>query len=114
VPLEPSHPDEPALHYALRDALNGRLTNTDFFVWITVRPTGEQQEFRNLDWIVHDTETWLASLDPDAERDLASERFFHDPAAEVQIRALPKKPEARGKGTQPIVGNPEPILTGWT
>jgi hypothetical protein len=48
MPLAPLHPDERGLHHALRDALNQGLTSTDFFVWITVTPTGKRKEFENV------------------------------------------------------------------
>jgi hypothetical protein len=119
VPLEPLHPDEPELHRQLRDALNEGLTNTDFFVWITVRPTGYQKSFSYLPRIVEGTGRWLASLDPDAPHEERKsntellELLFEDPAADVRIRAIPKKPEARGRRATEIVGNPEPVLMGF-
>jgi len=36
-----------------------------------------------------------------------------DPAAEIKLRAIPKRPEARDRRADQIVGNPEPILAGW-
>lgn len=114
MPLRPSHPDEPALHHELRDALNQRLTNGDFFVWISVRPTGERVEFEDLDAIVSKAETWLSSLDPDrVDASDLPERTYSDKAAEVELRAIPKKPSARGQRAGQIVGNPEPVLAGW-
>jgi hypothetical protein len=41
------------------------------------------------------------------------ELLFEDPAADVRIRAIPKKPEARGTRATEIVGNPEPVLMGF-
>jgi hypothetical protein len=86
VPFEPSHPDEPVLHSELRDALNQRLTSTNFFVWIGVTPSGTTRTFENLDRIVQDTERWLASLDPGAldPKNLPSE-YWMDAAGEVEI-----------------------------
>jgi hypothetical protein len=114
VPLEPLHPDEPALHHALRDALNRQLTDTDFFVWINVTPTGERTEFDDLSSIVRRTEQWLSSLSPESvEPETLPEKEFSDRAAEIKIRAIPKKPAARGSHPPQIVGNPEPALAGW-
>jgi hypothetical protein len=114
VPLEPLHPDEPGLHRALRDALNQGLSSTDFFVWITVTPTGNRKEFENLGSLVTAVESWLAGLNPDeVDASELPEREFPDTAAEVRVRAIPKKPSARGQRAGEIVGNPEPILTGW-
>jgi hypothetical protein len=115
VPLEPLHPDQPELHRQLRDALNEGLTNADFFVWITVLPTGYQKRFSYLPRIVERTDRWLVSLDPDAPQEdrKSNTEFFEDPAADVRIRAIPKKPEARGRRAVEIVGNPEPVLAGY-
>ena len=112
--MKPSHPDEPVLHRQLRDALNEHLTSTEFFVWITVHPTGEAKEFATLPGIAAETDKWLATLDPDdiAPGDLP-EKQFEDPAADVTIRAVPKKREARAYRSVQIVGNPEPMLVGW-
>lgn len=109
-----THPDEPALHRELRDALNRGLDNTAFFVWIRVTPTGERRDFAALDRIVAETNAWLRELDPDAVRaESLPEKQFLDKAAEVRIQALPKKESARGKVPGAIVGNPEPVLVGW-
>lgn len=116
MPLEPSHPDEPQLHHELRDALNAGLTNTDFFVWITVHPTGWQKSFAYLPRIVDAVEEWLAMLDPDEAQPwdkVGGEINIVDPAADVRVRAIPKKPEARGRRAAHIVGNPEPTLAGF-
>jgi hypothetical protein len=114
VPLEPSHPDEPALHRALRDALNRELTTPNFFVWIKVKPTGKSREFADLPTIVRETESWLLALDPDSvDGSELPDRTFSDRAANVEIRAIPKKREARGYRSAAIVGNPEPALAGW-
>jgi hypothetical protein len=115
MPLEPSHPDEPELHHQLRDALNEGLTSTDFFVWIRVRPTGHQKRFAYLPRIVEKTDKWLASLDPNASRDAPEppSTFAQDPAADVEILAIAKRPEARGERAAEIVGNPEPALAGF-
>jgi hypothetical protein len=114
--LRPIHPDEPALHHELRDALNGGLANTDFFVWIDVTPTGGQRQFDDLERVVRGIEWWLGTLDPDAIRgsEPVPEVEISDFAADVQVRALPKKREARERRAPQIVGNPEPVLVGWT
>lgn len=115
MPLEPRHPDELALHHELRDAFNRELTNTNFFVWIDVRPSGGHKQFAYLDQIIKATEEWLGDLDPDSlpGPDRIAERWIEDPAAEIKLRAIPKKPEARAYRSDQIVGNPEPILVGW-
>lgn len=114
MPMEPRHPDEPALHRDLRDALNRDLNNTDFFVWIDVVPSGAAQTFANLDAMVAATEGWLAHLNPDAiDPNALPEQLFRDPAGEVRITAVPKKPSARGRRADQIVGNPEPAVSGW-
>jgi hypothetical protein len=115
MPLEARHPLEPALHHELRDAFNRQLQNTNFFIWIDVRPTGDQDSFVDLNRLVREIESWLAGLAPDAVRgpDHLPETWIHDPAAAVKLRAIPKKREARGYRSDQIVGNPEPILLGW-
>ncbi len=114
--LAPLHPDEPVLHHELRDALNQSLANTSFFVWINVTPTGTQHEFSDLRRIVVGIEWWLETLDPDAipATEDVPELELSDPAADVRVRALPKKREARVQRSAEIVGNPEPVLVGWT
>jgi hypothetical protein len=114
MPLEPLHPAEPTLHHALRDTLNQRLTNTEFFVLISVMPTGHRNSFEDLDQIVLGTEGWLSMLHPgDIDPDALPEKEFSDPAADVTVRAVPKKASARGRRSAEIVGNPEPALSGW-
>ena len=114
MPMKPRHRDEPALHHELRDALNHGLTNTNFFVWIDVEPSGTARRFENLRAMVAATEVWLANLDPDAIDPAAlPEQLFRDPAGEVRITAILKKPSARGRQPREIVGNPEPVVVGW-
>jgi hypothetical protein len=114
--LSARHPHETDLHHALRDALNDNLLNTNFFVWIDVRPTGKSNEFAHMEQIVDAVEDWLSDLDPDAPppgEGRVQEREIIEPAAEIKLRAIPKKPEARHRRAAQIVGNPEPILVGW-
>jgi hypothetical protein len=114
--LAPLHPDEPDLHHELRDALNADLSNPNFFVWINVTPSGSQEAFRDLRGIVRGIELWLESLNPDdvSVAESVPELEFVDPAAEVRVRAVPKKAEARAGRAAQIVGNPEPVLVGWS
>jgi hypothetical protein len=114
--LAPLHPAEPALHHELRDALNADLSNKDFFVWINVTPLGSGERFSDLGRIVRGVEAWLAALDPDAVSgaEQVPELEFIDPVAEVRVRAIPKKPTARREQSGSVVGNPEPILVGWS
>jgi hypothetical protein len=113
--LHPLHPDEPGLHHALRDALNERISNTGFFVWINVSPSGLQREYADLDRLVAGVQLWLDTLDPDrmSASEGVPEMAMFDPAAEVRVRALPKKPSARTVCARAVVGNPEPVLVGW-
>jgi len=115
MPLEPTHPLEPALHRELRDGLNRELRNRNFFVWIDVRPTGTRSSFVDLARIVREAEAWLTDLDPDAQvgNERFRERVWSDPAADVRLKAIPKKPSARHERSREIVGNPEPALAGW-
>lgn len=111
----PRHPDEFDLHHELRDAFNKELQNANFFVWIDVRPTGKYKQLAHLDKIIEAVEEWLGDLDPDGhlETDRIAERWIVDPAAEIKLRAIPRKREVRGYRADQIVGNPEPILVGW-
>jgi hypothetical protein len=115
VELAPLHPQEPALHHELRDALNKQLANTSFFVWIDVSPTGEQPCFEDLSRMVADIQRWLDSLDPDSVFSISDvpQLRIADPAAEIRVRALPKSIAARGRQPAEIVGNPEPVLVAW-
>jgi len=114
VEFRPGHPLEPQLHQELREALNRDLSTTDFFVWIGVEPTGERDHFDDLPSIVDKTEQWLAGLDPGAinQRGNLPRQVILDPAAEVEIQAIPKKESARGSRSGEVVGNPAPILVG--
>jgi hypothetical protein len=113
--FEPSHPSEFALHHELRDVLNHKLRNTSFYVWIDVRPTSDLSSFAEVDDIATRAEAWLDRLDPDVALtdDRLPEFSLTDPAGIVTLRAIPKKPSARGHQADSIVGNPEPVLTGW-
>jgi hypothetical protein len=114
VEYRAGHKDEIALHHELRDALNGGLTNTNFFVWINVKPTGDAKRFVRLDQMVGRTEAWLSTLDPDAVREGDLPKLqLQEEAASVEITALPRKPEVRDHRATEIVGNPGPVLTGW-
>jgi hypothetical protein len=114
VSLEPLHPDEVALHHQLRNALNRALTSTDFFVWIAVEPSGERAEYENLAGIVGEAEQWLSGLNPDEiDADDLPTLPLEDKAGRVEIRAIPKRTDARGRRPAEVVGNPEPALAGW-
>lgn len=95
--------------------MNAALTSKGFFVWITVSPKNDHKHFADLDRIVRGTEAWLNSLDPDK---IGPGEFpaktFDDKAADVRIRAIPKKLEARTYRSEQIVGNPSPMLVGWS
>jgi hypothetical protein len=115
MPLDARHPDELALHHQLRDALNRDLTNTNFFVWIDVRPTGKHKRFTELKQVVAAVDEWLSDLDPDAHysADRVPERWISEPAAEIKLAAIPRRREVRDRRAKQIVGNPEPMLVGW-
>jgi hypothetical protein len=113
--LNPSHPAELSLHHELRDALNGTLDNPSFFVWIHVAPSGGEARFADTERMVAAIDWWLGTLDPDAipVAEAVPQLDLSDPAAEVRVRALPKKPDARKQRSAVVVGNPEPVLVGW-
>lgn len=114
--FSPPHPAELSLHHELRDALNGKLDNGSFFVWINVAPTGADARFADVQRIVAGIEWWLGTLDPDTipATEAVPQLELSDPAADVRVRALPKRPDARSRRSVAIVGNPEPVLVGWS
>jgi len=104
-------------HKALAEALDAEITSPDFFLWLRVKaeqattgPTRGQ-----LDVVVHQVQTWLNSLNVSHAKD-ADGRF---PTAkhsvgkvEIEVTAVPKKPEARGISNI-VVGNPLPPSAHW-
>jgi len=90
------------------------LRNKNFFVWISVEPTGDAKHFSSLQKVVGRTEDWLSTLDPDAVREGELPKLpLHETAAEIEVTALPRKPEVRDRRADEIVGNPWPVLVGW-
>lgn len=93
---------------AIYDALN-TMDSPNFFVWVDVNRSGPN-EIPKRD-LVASTESWLASLDPDAVDDAlrplglegAPSRTWSLDGWTVQLRAIPKALEARGEpGVRPI------------
>jgi hypothetical protein len=100
-------PREVEWHERVRAALDFKIENPNFFLWIgvTAAPDARLDEPA----LQRDVEAWLGRLDPD--------RVFHDrdepehtwdaSGLLVRLTAIPKKAEARAVGG-PVVGNPAP------
>jgi hypothetical protein len=95
------------IHHRVSQALEVGVRNRDWFLWLDV--SGEP-ELPDLGSLVAETERWLARLDPDAGGDEA-ELDWVGPGLRVHLRALAKKPRARGGN--PLVGNPYPAFAYW-
>jgi len=106
-------PQEFQWHERVRRALDFKIENPDFFVWIVVEANpgaglDEQALRRNV-------EDWLGKLDADRvfqERG-EPEHTWEAGGLVVRFTAIPKKPEARGTGV-PIVGNPVSRAAYWS
>jgi hypothetical protein len=106
-------PQDVDWHERVRGALDFKIDNPDFFLWIVV----EAEPGASLDehTLREDLERWLGQLDADEvfrKRD-EPEHTWHAAGLTVRFTAIPKKPEARGLGV-PIVGNPIPPAAYWS
>ena len=84
----------------------------DFFVGITFEKVGmERPSARE---VVNRVEAWLATLDPDAIPALedAPTRLFEVRDWEFELKAIPVKPESRGKPDHRVLGM-GPMTTGY-
>lgn len=100
-------------HERVRRALDFRIDNPGFFLWIVVeaKPGAglDEQALRR------DVEDWLGELDADQvfqERG-EPEHTWEEGGLVVRFTAVPKKPEARGTRV-PIVGNPVSRAAYWS
>lgn len=92
-------------HERVRRALDFRVKNPDFLLWIVV--DAEPEVTLDEEALLQDVETWLGRLDADhvfRQRD-EPEHTWNVSALVVRFTAVPKRPEARGIRI-PIVGNP--------
>jgi hypothetical protein len=105
-------PQELEWHERVRDALNSKIENPNFFVWIDV--TAEPGAVLDEEELRGDVEEWLGGLDADGVIEVRSSPVheYSTGGLSVVLRALPKKPEARGRSTL-IVGNPVPAFAYW-
>lgn len=101
-------PDEFNPHRVVAEALEHGVRNRDWFVWLTVNGT-RMPGAADLNALAEQAETWLSRLDPENEEQ--PELAYEGPALSVRLRALPKKPHARG--ANPLVGNPYPAYAQW-
>jgi hypothetical protein len=97
-------------HREVAAELERRVQNRDFFVWLNVtgRRRGEPVDY---DAIAREIETWLRGLDPDTHSPAEPGLQTYGPTLDLEVRAIPKKPEARG--SQPLVANPVPAVAYW-
>jgi hypothetical protein len=102
-------PQELEWHEAVRDTLDSRISNPNFFLWIDVE--AEPGASLDKDTLREDIEEWLGELDPDAAiaEQTQPRHRLRVGGMDIQLTALPKKPEARGT-SQRIVGNPVPAF----
>jgi hypothetical protein len=105
-------PGNDTAHRLVSEALEQGVRNRDWFLWINVNGDTFLAPNDNLDSLVQLTEQWLRELDPDAERKPAPFAWPGPHGVSVVLRALPKKPHARG--SNPLVGNPYPAFAYWT
>jgi hypothetical protein len=100
-------------HERVRRALDFKIDNPDFFVWIVLEasPGASLDEHA----LRQDVEDWLDRLDADQvfqERG-EPEHTWEAGGLLVRFTAIPKRPEARGTGV-PIVGNPVSPAAYWS
>jgi hypothetical protein len=109
-------------HRRVRDVLNAQVPDANFFVWLTVSPSGGRDRFPNQDTdfqseaneVASATREWLGSLDPDevirAETTPSTE--LEAAGVALSLRAVPKKRGHRSFSGV-LVGNPEPAIAFW-
>jgi hypothetical protein len=103
---QPEQPDSP--HRVVSQALEAGVRNRDWFLWVGVDAEAVPTD---LDPLVERTEQWLSQLDPNQDADPEPELEWAVPGLHVSLRALAKKPRARGQS--PLVGNPYPAFAYW-
>lgn len=94
----------------IRKALN-RVESPNFMLWLDVRK--ESNRSPSVAKVRRELQQWLASLDPDEvsqsidgaydQYGALPEHIWSDQAWEIEFRAMPKKPEARGRSDE-VVG----------
>ena len=97
-------------HREVAAELERRVRNRDFFLWLNVtgRRRGEPIDY---DAIAREIETWLRGLDPEQHSPQEPGLQSVGPTLDLEVRAIPKKPAARG--SVPLVANPVPAVGYW-
>ncbi len=97
-------------HREVAAELERRVRNRDFFLWLNVtgRRRGEPVDYGAMSG---ELEIWLRGLDPDSHSPGDPGFQVRGPTLDLEVRAIPKKPEARG--SQPLVANPVPAVAYW-
>jgi hypothetical protein len=103
-------PTEFEWHREIAAELERRVRNRDFFVWLNVtgRRRGEPTDY---DTLAREIETGLRGLDAETHSPMEPGFHAHGPKLDLEVRAIPKKPDARG--SQPLVANPVPAVPYW-
>lgn len=97
-----------SMHRRVTEALESGVHNRDWFLWVDVSGDDARPDFSSL---VAAAEQWLGQMDPDAEPGEGPELQWARSNVSVLLKALPKKPHARG--ADPLVGNPFPAFAYW-
>lgn len=105
-------------HVAVCRALEARVKNRDFFMWVTASPgdgATPPDEVADEDWqaVADDVESWLEGIHVDSADPNDPPR--HEAAVAttgIELTATPKKPNRRG--TDPLVLNLYPGMTYFT
>lgn len=94
------------MHRVVSQALEGGVQNRNWFIWVDV--SGESPP-PDLSPLITRTEQWLHDLDAGTSQ--STELNWSKSGLTVLLRALAKKPHARG--ANPLVGNPYPAFAYW-
>jgi len=103
-------------HEMIRDALDGGLTDPNFFVWLNVivEDSSAEADVIDLDDIVRSTDEWLGTLNPDARPEDGFDELVREYGpVSVRLRAGVWKPEARGRQHGHKVGPHVPVVAYW-
>ena len=95
-------------HHRVSDALEQRVRNRDWFLWITVHRVDPDADLERL---ALEVEAWLSRHDPDEVEGEPPELDYVARGLRLTLRAIPKKRHARGD--DPLVGNPYPAFAYW-
>lgn len=100
-------------HEALARAFDEEIKSSDFFLWLRVDGEAGLPNDEEVRGLVQRAQQWLHSLDVEAvDAKRPPTLSLVAGAAEVELTAIPKNPEARG-ASAPVVGNPVPPRAFW-